>query len=107
MTHPTTLIVGNKGQLEGLLESMLRLAEDPSDPSSEKAAFSFLGRCMNVWADVPKTPGGQQIFPGFERFVYERVVPTAFAVLSLPQFNIKDGQIVVVSTASTSLFALE
>ncbi|RDX57282.1 ARM repeat-containing protein [Lentinus brumalis] len=94
--HTVFISDRNKGQLEGLLESMLRLAEDPSDPSSEKAAFSFLGRCVTVWAEPPKTPGGQQVFPGFERFVYERVVPSAFAVLSLPQFNIKDGQIVVV-----------
>ncbi|KAI0359842.1 ARM repeat-containing protein [Trametes cingulata] len=86
----------NKAQLENLLESMLRLAEDPSDPTSEKAAFSFLGRCVGVWAEPPKTAGAQQVLPGFERFVYERVIPTAFAVISLPQFNIKDGQIVVV-----------
>ena len=76
---------------------MLRLAEDPSDPTSEKAAFQFLSRCVSVWAEPPKAPGAQQVVPGFERFVYERMVPTAFADLSLPQFNIKDGQIVVVS----------
>lgn len=76
---------------------MLQLAEDPSDPASEKAAFSFFGRCVSAWAEPPRTPGSQQVFPGFERFIYERVIPTAFAVLSLPQFNIKDGQIVVVS----------
>ncbi|KAI6099576.1 hypothetical protein F5141DRAFT_963807, partial [Pisolithus sp. B1] len=34
--------------------------------------------------------------PGFERFVYERLVPTAFAVLSSPQFNPKDGQMLMV-----------
>ncbi|KAI0671757.1 ARM repeat-containing protein [Trametes maxima] len=94
--HTVFISDRNKGQLENLLGSMLRLAEDPSDPSSEKAAFQFLGRCATVWAEPPKGPGGQQVFPGFERFVYERVVPTAFAVLSSPQFNIKDGQIVVV-----------
>ena len=98
----TLCATGNKGQLESLLESMLRLAEDPSDPSSEKAAFSFLGRCVSVWAEAPKTPGAQQVLPGFERFAYERMVPTAFAVLSLPQFNIKDGQIVVVRSCAMS-----
>ncbi|KAI0775191.1 ARM repeat-containing protein [Trametes elegans] len=94
--HTVFISDRNKGQLEGLLESMLRLAEDPSDPASEKAAFSFFGRCVTVWAEPPRTPSTQQVLPGVERFVYERVVPTAFAVLSLPQFNIKDGQIVVV-----------
>ncbi|KAH9903044.1 ARM repeat-containing protein [Cubamyces lactineus] len=94
--HTVFISDRNKAQLENLLESMLRLAEDPSDPASEKAAFSFLGRCTTVWAEAPKAPGSQQVLPGFERFIYERAVPTAFAVLSLPQFNIKDGQIVVV-----------
>ena len=81
---------------------MLHLAEDPSDPASEKAAFQFLGRCVAVWSEPPKGPGAQQVLPGFERFVYERVIPSAFAVLSLPQFNIKDGQIVVVSSSASS-----
>ncbi|KAH9945166.1 ARM repeat-containing protein [Epithele typhae] len=94
--HTVFISERNKGQLEILLGSMLSLAEDPSDPSSEKAAFSFFGRAVSAWADPSTAGGGQQVFPGFERFVYERVVPTAFAILSLPQFNIKDGQIVVV-----------
>ncbi len=98
-------ITGNKGQLVGLLESMLRLAEDPTDPSSEKAALSFLGRCITAWAELPKNPGDQQVFPGFEQFVYERIVPTAFAVLALPNFNIKDGQIVVVRCLHDWIFA--
>ncbi|KAI0749767.1 ARM repeat-containing protein [Daedaleopsis nitida] len=94
--HTVFISDRNKGQLENLLESMLRLAEDLSDSSSEKAAFSFLGRCVTVWAEPPKAPGDQQVLPGFERFVYERVIPTAFGIIALPQFNLKDGQVVVV-----------
>jgi len=42
-------------------------------------------------------PANQNL-PGFERFIYERLVPTAFHVPSLPNFNLKDGQVTVVST---------
>ena len=73
------------------------IAEDLGDITSEKAAFQFLGRCVTVWAQpiVPTMANGtptSQGLPGFERFVYERLVPSAFSVLSSPQFNIKDGQ---------------
>ncbi|KAI0955836.1 pre-tRNA nuclear export protein [Taiwanofungus camphoratus] len=89
----------NKGQLEGLLASMQRLTEDLSDPSSQKAAFTFFGRCVIVWAQPVANRNSEtssQGLPGFDRFLYERLVPTAFAILSSPQFNIKDGQMLVV-----------
>jgi exportin-T len=81
---------------------MLQLAGDVSDPQSQRAAFTFLSKSVGVWGQpLPDgttgeiEPGSQGV-PGFERFVYENVVPTAFAVLSLPELNIKDGQVLVV-----------
>jgi exportin-T len=91
------ICVGNKATFEPLLISMSRLAEDISDSSSQKSAFAFLSRCVQVWCQPATAADGQaQGVPGFERFVYERLVPTAFVVLSSPQFNIKDGQMMVV-----------
>ncbi len=82
---------------------MLQLAGDGSDTQSQKASFSFLSKSVSVWGQPPSdatngeiVPGSQGV-PGFERFVYDNVVPTAFAVLSLPDLNIKDGQVIVVS----------
>lgn len=93
------VFVGNKATFEPLLISMSRLAEDISDSSSQKSAFAFLSRCVQVWCQPATAADGQvQGVPGFERFVYERLVPTAFVVLSSPQFNIKDGQMMVVCT---------
>ena len=81
-------ILGNRPQLEALLGSMQQLAEDVSDPSSQKAAFQFLGRCLTAWVQPiqPDMSNGQQSMglPGFERFVYERLIPTAFSVLASP-----------------------
>lgn len=94
---------GNRTQLESLLASMQQLAEDVNDPISQKAAFQFLGRCITTWLEPVAGANGQangqsQALPGFERFVYERLIPSAFSVLSSPQFNIKDGQMLVVSS---------
>lgn len=95
----------NKGRFENLLESMEQLATDLSDPGSAKAAFTFLGRCVSVWGRRPEeiaangngnALAGAQSLPGFERFIYEQLVPLAFKVLSLPNFNIKDGQMLMV-----------
>ncbi|KAI0049750.1 KapM protein [Auriscalpium vulgare] len=93
----------NKDQFEPLLQSMLQLASDVSDPQSQRAAFTFLGRSVGIWgklssdgtANGDAVPGSQSL-PGFERFIYESVVPTAFRVLSLSELNIKDGQVLVV-----------
>jgi len=90
-----------------MLESMQSLAENLSDPSSQKAAFTFLSRCVGVWGQLapnqtaPNGDGTNQShgLPGFERFVYERLVPAAFRVLSAPQCNLKDPQVLVVSIA--------
>jgi exportin-T len=83
---------------------MQRLAEDVSDPPSQKVAFAFLNKCVSTWGQ-PSNDGqtAQDGLPGFERFIYERLVPTAFRVPSLPEFNLKDGQMMVVSYAVDSV----
>ncbi|PPQ69074.1 hypothetical protein CVT26_003549 [Gymnopilus dilepis] len=91
----------NMAGFEKLLEMMQRIAEDVLDPASEKVAVVFLSRGVSVWGQPVPAPGenGQQAsegLPGFERFIYERLIPTAFRVPSLPNFNLKDGQITVV-----------
>ncbi|KAH9928319.1 armadillo-type protein [Fomitopsis serialis] len=95
----TTLMssAGNNAQLERLLATMRQIVEDVSDPASQKAALTFFGRSVAVWAQPAVNGDAQtQALPGFERFIYETVIPTAFAVLSLPQFNIRDGQMLTV-----------
>jgi len=92
----------NKDKFEPLLQSMLQLAGDASDAQSQRGAFGFLSKSVSVWgqplsdaADGEVVPSPRGV-PGFERFIYEGVVPTAFAVLSLPELNVKDGQVIVV-----------
>jgi exportin-T len=108
---------GNNSQFETLLTSMEQLATDISDTSSQKAAFAFFSRCVAVWGQpIAAVNGGgaetAQGLPGFEQFIYKQLIPVAFSVLSQPEFNLKDGQVVVVSVSedcapSAHLIALQ
>ncbi|SJL09633.1 probable Exportin-T [Armillaria ostoyae] len=90
----------NNPTFEPLIQSMIGIAEDASDPPSQKSAFNFLGRCVTIWAALPQaaTSSSEPVepLPGFERFVYERLVPTAFRVPAAPDLNVKDGQVTLV-----------
>jgi len=83
---------------------MQRIVEDVSDPSTQKVAIIFFSRCVSIWgqplSESPDTATNDrqaQGLPGFERFVYERLIPATFRIPSLPNFNPKDGQMIVVS----------
>lgn len=93
--------VGNKGSLVAMLSSIQQLARDISDPGSQRLAYQLLGRCVTVWAQPPTASNGSaqpatQDLPGFNQFVYESLIPTSFSVLSSSEFNVKDGQMLVV-----------
>jgi hypothetical protein len=88
------------------METMQRFAEDVSDPANQKVAVIFFSRCVSTCGQPLLSPpntasnghnGENQGLPGFERFIYERLIPTTFRVPSLPNFNPKDGQMMVVS----------
>jgi len=46
---------------------------------------------------VAVTEHDQNGLPGFDRFICERIIPAAFRVPCSPDFNLKDGQVIVVS----------
>ncbi|KZV62903.1 KapM protein [Peniophora sp. CONT] len=93
----------NKSRFEQVLQSILELGGDLSDPTSQKLAFTFLNKSVTQWATLPEAaaangdasqPASTSV-PGYERFVYDNVVPLAFRVLSAPELNVKDGQVLV------------
>lgn len=102
--------LGNNASFDSLMETMRVLAEDVSDPPNQKAAFNFLSRCVVIWAqpnpprgsngNTNRNPLNDMRLPGFERYIYERLIPTAFGVPSLPDLNLKDGQVTVVCLVS-------
>ncbi|GLB40453.1 putative ARM repeat-containing protein [Lyophyllum shimeji] len=83
----------NSPGFETLIDSMCRQVEDVGDSTSQKVALNFLNKGVSVWGAPSGTQDG---LPGFDRFIYERLVPAAFRVPSSPDFNIKDGQMMVV-----------
>ncbi|KAJ7707736.1 armadillo-type protein [Mycena rosella] len=86
----------NRGGFDSLMETMLRIAGDISDPPSEKAALMFLNRSIAIWGQpTASEPNGsrhavEQNLPGFQQYIYERIVPAVFRVPSVPEFNLKD-----------------
>ncbi|RDB26055.1 Exportin-T [Hypsizygus marmoreus] len=89
----------NSGSFETLIDNLRRQAEDVSDPPCQRIALNFLNKGVSTWGQ-PSSEGGQggsqDSLPGFERFIYERLVPSLFRVPSSPDFNLKDGQMMVV-----------
>ncbi|KAL5504140.1 LOS1 [Sanghuangporus vaninii] len=99
--HAILISEANQPHFVPLLEAVMSLAEDVSDPAVQRLAFSFLGRCVNIWGQANVVNGDAehtgQSLPGFETFIYDRLVPLAISVPSQPSFNIKDGQMLTVS----------
>ncbi|KAH8118024.1 ARM repeat-containing protein [Phellopilus nigrolimitatus] len=100
--HSVFISDQNKPQFVPLIENVIQIAEDASDPASQRLAFSFIGRCISAWGrTMPGSTNGDgagqgDTLPGFETFIYDRLVPLAFSVPSAPSFNIRDGQMLVV-----------
>lgn len=92
-----------------LLERILQVSEDITDPNCQRMAFQFLGRSVLAWGRLPEpaqtngndpVAGQDTALPGFEHFIYERILPLAFRVPASPGFNVKDGQVLVVRCRS-------
>ncbi len=84
------------------------VAQDCTDPGSQKIAFVFLGRCVSTWGRVSENQqesingnkadyDSPDFLMGFDVFVQQELIPLAFKVPSAPDFNIKDGQMLLVS----------
>ncbi|KAJ7637739.1 armadillo-type protein [Mycena polygramma] len=75
----------NLGGFDSLMGSVLGIAGDLSDPPCQKAALVFLNRSITIWAQPTASASNdgteQKGLPGFEQYIYERIVPTVFRVL--------------------------
>ena len=89
---------------------------DLSDTSSQKTALTFISKVTSIFGAVAGVPAptlnGQpppppEPVPGFERFLFESVIPVLFKVPSLPEFNTKDGQAMLVSHTFSLSFLLD
>ena len=90
---------------------MLSIANDCSDPPSQKVAWTLLSRFTTHFGKTPaqfeataaeRSAGGLPAeqyhpIPGYEGFIYEHLIRLAFELPNQPGFNIKDGQCLGVS----------
>ena len=79
-----------------MVDSLRQQAEDISDPPNQKIALTFLNKGVSIWGQQEGQNGTEGGLPGFDRFIYERLVPAIFRVPSSLGFNAKDGQMLMV-----------
>lgn len=106
----------NKSLVEPVCQLVLGIATDPSDPPSQKVAWTLLARFTTHFGKTPaqfdasaaeRAAAGLPAedyhpIPGYEGFIYERLLPLAFDLPNQPGFNIKDAQAVAVRPSESS-----
>ncbi|WWC73701.1 exportin-T [Kwoniella pini CBS 10737] len=116
----------NKPEFENLLTTLLTLAQDCSDPGSQRFAFGFFARSVIAWGTSPeaaarppvfaetamsnlskavangnaaatnqhaiaKEDRAKQALPGYENFIYQRLLPACFEVPAQKDFKIRSS----------------
>ena len=113
----------NKPELENILTNVASFTTEYGDPICQKLAFSILARTVVAWAFNPAVPrialagpvylgvGPEakilpttQVIPGFEAYIYDRLLPLCFEVPSNAAFRPKDGQSQLVMAEIATLF---
>ena len=117
----------NKPEFENVLSALLNIANDSSDSTSQRLAFSFFAKSVIAWGTSPdaatrpsvfadsavsekskavangtslatnqhavgKEARAAQALPGYENFIYQRLMPACFEVPADPAFNIRSAQ---------------
>jgi len=97
----------NKSLVESLCQFGLTVAGDSSDPPSQRVAWTLLARLTTHFgrtetqADLAakeRAGSGKPVddanhsIPGYEMFVYDRLIPLVFELPNRPGFNLKDAQ---------------
>nr|XP_019009359.1 exportin-T [Kwoniella pini CBS 10737]OCF48140.1 exportin-T [Kwoniella pini CBS 10737] len=82
----------NKPEFENLLTTLLTLAQDCSDPGSQRFAFGFFARSVIAWGTSPEAAARPpQALPGYENFIYQRLLPACFEVPAQKDFKIRSS----------------
>ncbi|KAG8977966.1 pre-tRNA nuclear export protein, partial [Tulasnella sp. 427] len=92
----------NLTSFPSIVEGIMSFAADNTYPPSQRLAISILSNfCLEFGppegAPLPaKKPGAKEeiqthYVPGFERVIYDRLIPLAFSIPISPGFNWKDG----------------
>nr|GAT60781.1 predicted protein [Mycena chlorophos] len=86
----------NQSSFDALMESMLQIAADLSDAVCQRTALQFFVRVVTTWGQPTSANGSEPTsdikpgLPGFEQYIYKRILPVIFQVPSSAAFNSKD-----------------
>ena len=113
--------IGNLASLPSTLQFLISSTMDLNDLQSQKIACAVLVKAVNAWGQDPETavPSSPEEKPkkstgattkppqqkkqkpplaGFDRFIYESLVPMLFEIPYKRSFNLADGQTIVFLT---------
>ncbi|KAF7327748.1 Exportin-T [Mycena kentingensis (nom. inval.)] len=84
----------NQGGFDALMANMLQIGSDLSDPVCQRGALQFIVRTISIWG-LPTTsdgsgPSATKGLPGFEEYIYKRILPAVFQIPSLADFSLKE-----------------
>lgn len=99
----------NRPHLEPIIQNIFSYAMDTSDGSTEKAAFALVTKMVMTWGSGNKAntssngvPGKTKKdaaasrpsspLPGFDRLIYDHLVPMCFEIPSKPTFDLGDAE---------------
>ena len=117
----------NKPEFENVLQALLSMTSDYSDPQTQRLAFAFFAKSVIAWGTseeaaaapsvfaesalsqvsravangqaaatnqhaIPKTQRASQALPGYQTFIYGRLLPACFEVPANDKFVAKSGQ---------------
>lgn len=100
----------NKPEFENLLSALLTQALDPGDMQTQRFAWAFFARSVIAWGTSPAAsvfaesalsdkagptnlvPEDRAAVPGYQNFIYQRLLPACFEAPANPAFNIRGGQ---------------
>ncbi|KAI7823777.1 armadillo-type protein [Gamsiella multidivaricata] len=86
------ITAGNGQHLSLILQSVLHYAQDMSDVPVSRMAFGILLKAVNTWGSQSEKLEA----PGFYQFMYEHILRVTFEVPMKPNFDLQDGQSMLV-----------
>ena len=98
-TNLTNVFIDERNRLHfpNILQSVISCSSEIQDPALPKFCFNILVKMIEEWAvdlDVISDPFG--FFAGFYQCIYEQIVPIGFNTIRCTDFNINDGQSIII-----------
>lgn len=83
---------GNRGHLESILQTIIQqVAADDALPPDIRLGVGVLHRLVSTWLKPCQSTETSSV-PGFERFIYDHVIPLCFSIPAKSKFDWADAE---------------